>query len=300
MALLVAGAALVLVAVLPELRNFGEGGFGRIQMLVLGVGLILVLVGWFGRRSAALYRDFTLIAINAVILLVLAELAAGFALRFMEPEVHVPTWKQSSYYVGRDWGEDYWREFEQVNEKTRYHPYIVWRRAPFHGRLIDVNDEGIRRTPGAACTPGAGALTVYAFGGSTMWGMGAPDWGTIPAYLESELSRRARGPVCVVNYAELGFVSTQGVIQLVRLLEAGTVPDVVIFYDGINDVATAHTYQRAGLHFQLPRIVSKLEGTAGSGERWFTHTSLYQLVRHSVLASRAGPAGGAGRAGDVS
>ena len=40
-------------------------------------------------------------------------------------------------------------------------------------------------------------------------GWGAPDWGTIPAYLQESLGELIEGPVCVVNKAEDGYVSAK-------------------------------------------------------------------------------------------
>lgn len=39
-----------------------------------------------------------------------------------------------------------------------------------------------------------------------MWGTGSPDWGTIPAFLQSGLQALKGGPVCVVNFGESGWV----------------------------------------------------------------------------------------------
>lgn len=42
-----------------------------------------------------------------------------------------------------------------------------------------------------------------------------------------------------MNYGENAYVSTQGLIHLILLLESGDVPDMVIFYDGVNDILAA-------------------------------------------------------------
>ena len=66
--------------------------------------------------------------------------------------------------------------------------------------------------------------------------------------MAAEISRRlqplagAGQRIEVTNVAETGYVFTQEVIQLVLDLRAGQRPDVVVFYDGINDVAA--TVQR--------------------------------------------------------
>jgi hypothetical protein len=77
-----------------------------------------------------------------------------------------------------------------------------------------------------------------------MWGEPQREQRTIAA----EISRRLQplaGPsarVEVTNVAETGYVFTQELIQLMLDLRAGRRPDVVVFYDGINDVAA--TVQR--------------------------------------------------------
>ena len=62
-------------------------------------------------------------------------------------------------------------------------------------------------------------------GGSTVLrGAGAPDWGTLPAYIQTDVRRASDRPVCVVNYGESAYVSTQSVLRLLLRLRAGHVP----------------------------------------------------------------------------
>jgi lysophospholipase L1-like esterase len=123
---------------------------------------------------------------------------------------------------------------------------------------------------------------VFAFGGSVMWGMGAPDWGTLPAHLQATLSRELARPVCVVNFGERGHVSTQGVIQLIWQLQRGAIPDLVIFLDGVNDAVAGRIYRRAGLHMDTPQMAGRLEGTLG--RRLLESSRLHALVRTVVAA----------------
>jgi len=51
----------------------------------------------------------------------------------------------------------------------------------------------------------------------------------------------------VTNYGQLNYVSTQEVIALLRLIQRGNVPDIVLFYDGINDVVSSHYNGEAGI-----------------------------------------------------
>jgi hypothetical protein len=61
-----------------------------------------------------------------------------------------------------------------------------------------------------------------------------------------ELDREGYG-VEVKNLAEIGYTSTQEVVALMRELQAGYRPDVVAFYDGVNDTTSAFLDGEAGL-----------------------------------------------------
>ena len=92
------------------------------------------------------------------------------------------------------------------------------------------------------------------FGGSTAWGEGAPDDETIPSHL-ARLMNVWGVDTTVKNLGERGYVSTQEVVFLYRELQAGRRPDVVVFYDGINDAAAASNWPEVpGSHVSLHRI----------------------------------------------
>jgi acyl-CoA synthetase (AMP-forming)/AMP-acid ligase II len=105
------------------------------------------------------------------------------------------------------------------------------------------------------------ALKVFTFGGSPMWGTGSPDWSTIPAYLRIELEEARRRPLCIMNFGESAYVSTQSVIELMLQLQAGNVPDIAIFTDGVNDIFTGYQSGKAGIHQNFEQIAARLEGT---------------------------------------
>ena len=157
---------------------------------------------------------------------------------------------------------------------------MLWRMAPYQGAQIRVDDQGVRETPGSVCD--STAYTVFFFGGSTAWGLGAPDWGTIPAYLREDLAKLTGRPVCMRNFGELGWVSTQDLIQLERELQAGHVPDLAVFYGGANDAVMGLQHHEAGLHWQLHKISRLLErrdgpqGSRLSDLRW--RSNLYRLA----------------------
>src|SRR5262249_2901133 len=94
---------------------------------------------------------------------------------------------------------------ESAGTNTRlYEPDVVWGRAPFEGKTIVVDAEGLRRTDHSRCD--GKAYTIYMFGGSTLWGTGSPNWGTIPS-LVAEMYEKSGRPVCVKNFGESAWVS---------------------------------------------------------------------------------------------
>jgi hypothetical protein len=112
-----------------------------------------------------------------------------------------------------------------------------------------------------------------------MWGTGAPDWGTIAAYLETALEQQRGGPVCVTNFGESGYVSTQSVVELMLQLQAGNVPDIAIFFDGVADVYAAYQSGRSGgIHENFESIAARVEQ-----RRRPDSSLLLQLVKSSSL-----------------
>jgi lysophospholipase L1-like esterase len=179
------------------------------------------------------------------------------------------------YYAAQDWTDTYWQE-AKLSERYQYQPYVVWRHLPFEGETIHINQEGIRFTPGADCDQDS--YTVFTFGGSTMLGWGAPDWGTIPAYLQAGLGSLVSKPVCVLNLAEDGFVSTQSLIALIRELQSGNVPDMVVFYDGVNEVIAAYESGEPDAHVTLAKIAGRFEEPANPLFEWFKGSRVYSLI----------------------
>ncbi len=145
-------------------------------------------------------------------------------------------------YAGAPWVADYYREMKSL--KDEWHPFVYWRRAPYSGTYINIDEAGLRRTwddGGEGERP-----RLFMFGGSTLWGTGARDDYTIPSCVARELASRGQS-IEVTNFGESSYNSTQEVIALYLELRRGNVPDVVVFYDGVNDVGSAYFTGRAGI-----------------------------------------------------
>ena len=201
---------------------------------------------WKHAQSAWLILGITLL------LLCLVELtfALAFAVkdRLSPPVPSAATlFAKADTYTGQSWVAQYFDEFDR-SSSARWEPYVYWRRRPFEGNHINVDESGIRRTISPPRAPSASPdpLRIHMFGGSAMWGTGARDAFTIPSILARELARRGLA-VEITNFGESGYVSTQEVIALMRQLQAGERPDLVIFYDGVNDMYSAYQQQVAGI-----------------------------------------------------
>ena len=202
--------------------------------------------------TGRLVRDAWLILGLAILLFGVLEAGAWLVLlgvRWVEESSEPPgDWRaRADTYTDPSWVEAYYNEFRR-SDALRWRPYVYWRKKPYRGQYINVDSSGLRITPGPASPDqGAGrALKIFMFGGSTLWGTGARDAFTIPAMVASDL-RRSGLRVEVSNFGQSGYVSTQSLVALLLELRAGRRPDVVVFYDGINDTFSAFAQQRPGL-----------------------------------------------------
>jgi hypothetical protein len=151
-------------------------------------------------------------------------------------------------YGGSDWPIEHYREIERLEE--RWHPYVYFRQRPFRGKTITIGADGLRATwkpPAFGTEPSSREpFKILMLGGSSLWGFGARDDQTIPSLIARALHVRGRR-VELKNLSEIGYVSTQEVVALVREIQAGYRPDVVVFYDGVNDVTSAFLEGEAAL-----------------------------------------------------
>jgi lysophospholipase L1-like esterase len=152
-------------------------------------------------------------------------------------------------YGGATWPVRHYRELEALED--RWEPYVYFRQKPFRGTTISIDAKGLRATwqppsPALDGHPDRKPAEILMLGGSSLWGFGARDDETIPSLLARELYKR-KSLVRIRNLSEIGYVNTQEVIALCRELQTGYRPDVVIFYDGVNDTTSALLEGESGL-----------------------------------------------------
>src|SRR5574341_1222410 len=233
--------------------------FGGTSVLFAG---ILTCIGneqtlrSFTHKAADCYKAMAILALNALVIYAGLELAALKITSLISSPAQRDPREKVSYYSSKDWAEQYWYEHD-LSDTQRYYPYVGWRRAPFRGETIEIDQNGLRSTPGAHCS--AASFKVFTFGASEMWGTGSPNWDTIAANLQKGLEKLREGPVCVMNFAESAYVSTQDVIMLLVQLRSGNVPDLVLFYNIGGDIYSAYQSGRAGALQNLDRLADRFE-----------------------------------------
>ena len=176
-----------------------------------------------------------LIAINLGVLLVILwsvnllasvilDVDDAFSRLFLAPDSreHLPN------YTDKERAKVLLGEFHKLN--TRYEPFVAWSREEFRGATTTVNADGDRVHRETTADP---VGTVRFFGGSSMWGSGVADEESIPA-LFNQLYPEYR----VYNHGESGFTSRQSLARLVNLVNENEPMDLVVFYDGNNDVGS--------------------------------------------------------------
>lgn len=135
-----------------------------------------------------------------------------------------------------DWKNEAGTEFAEASAGQTYTSYVGNSLRDYVGRHVNIADRE-RRSYRPAAGLGADPVEVWFFGGSTMFGFSAQrDVHTIP----SEVVRLAEADGVAVeahNFGAPGYVNMQETALFGQLLAAGGRPDLVVFYDGINDGA---------------------------------------------------------------
>jgi hypothetical protein len=250
------------------------------------VGIRRVQVAPYRQLLKAFLVRLCVVVTVAVILTSVVELYSYWRYRnfgndVLEPAVQIDLAKATTTASDRE----YWKEFEQSN-RVVYHQYTLWRRAPYQGKMISIDRDGVRRTMHTRCE--GTNFTIWMFGDSVMWGAGAPDAETIPSLVAQDYEEHGT-PVCIVNYAEKGWSNTQELVGLVELLKhAGRKPDVVLFYDGGTEAFAAYQSGEADVHSNFAMFRNFLNNwgkTQRASFSYWSQTNTYRLLQR--IAAKA-------------
>ena len=175
-------------------------------------------------------------------------------------------------YQGYPWAQEFWKE-EYLRRGTayedRYVPFLIWGGKPWHSEYINVDESfmgNLRRTANPlnpACNQ-APHKVIWMFGGSTVFGWGVPDTETIPSNLSRELNSAGSPCFVILNAGVEGYVTNQELLLLVEALKTGQRPDMVIFYDGVNDADAAASPGIPVPHQEFELVKARIEGSLES------------------------------------
>lgn len=123
-------------------------------------------------------------------------------------------------------------------DSLEWSPYEHWiTRSNLRSRFYRTNALGFRG-PETTIEKPAGRYRIIVLGGSVAWGYGCTaDDRTVPGRLHARLREQFPGrDIEVINAGQAGFVSGQEMVYFHRLLKR-LAPDLVLFFDGYNDVS---------------------------------------------------------------
>ncbi|WCO65887.1 hypothetical protein PO878_15395 [Iamia majanohamensis] len=157
-----------------------------------------------------------------------------------------PSGEVPAAYQGEAWYPEYVEDIEYVlDDRVAWRPLDQHRVADVRTRHVDVED-GVRRTWTAPDCPDCPRATVWLYGGSTAFGIGQRDEQTIGSHLAR--AAWADGVVLdVVNRGMPGDLHSREAERLGWDLAAEDPPDLVVFYDGVNEVWSAQRLADEGV-----------------------------------------------------
>ena len=133
-------------------------------------------------------------------------------------------------YENIPWAALHYREYSQV--KFHYETPVVWRANKYEGKTINISGKhNSRLTLSNLEDTDLLKQNAFFFGGSVMWGFGSNDENTIPSNFE-KLSK-----IKSFNFAESAWNSNQSLFYLIKLLKEGYEPELVVFYNGVNELS---------------------------------------------------------------
>lgn len=199
---------------------------------------------------------------TVVVVLVVQALAIGAVLGWRERTEPRPvyegvsgtTGRAPAALAGRPWVDVASDEMGAAAQQVVYTSFTGWSLRDFEGRYVNVRDR-VRASYEPPLAPGQEPLDIWFFGGSSLFGFDLQrDEHTIPSEV-ARLAEAAGIGVRVRNYGAPGYVGYQSAMLLSLLLSSGQRPDLVVFYDGANDVSA----QLFGLFTQLDIVAQPTE-----------------------------------------
>ncbi len=173
--------------------------------------------------------SFAKLLVGNFLVLLLLTFFTNVMLGFYLKSTKVSRADLPNYDNGREFAPKIFYDYSRVGHE--YTPFMGWKTLPYSGETLTIGNDGFRKVANKPSIKSE-RLKVGFFGGSTLWGEGASDDGTIPSQFA-----KFNPQYEVYNYGQLAFNSRQNLAVLTNLYSSGKKLDIIIFYDGVNDAA---------------------------------------------------------------
>ncbi|MHA7057586.1 SGNH/GDSL hydrolase family protein [Aquimarina sp. M1] len=188
---------------------------------------------------------------NVIIVIVLLEVLLGVFYFYNDTSgIDENTQKRIDSGVYGDLEPEIVKEiFQELRvQYMQWDPYTGYRLKKMNGKHHTISNKGIRKTLNLNLKDSTTAINIFCFGGSTMFGGGSRDEFTIPSELSKLIYKSYPDlNIEITNFGCHGYTRAMENVQLQREITKNNIPDIVIFYDGVNEVISAHQNNEAGL-----------------------------------------------------
>lgn len=117
-----------------------------------------------------------------------------------------------------------------------YSPWVMYKSVDINGKYVNVSQFVRKSVPEFSRAVSDSAITIYFFGGSTLFGVHAADNETIPSYFAALCKEKGiQKNIRVVNYGVPTYFSYQELMLFFQLLQQDKKPRLAVFFDGLND-----------------------------------------------------------------
>ncbi|MBQ4821785.1 SGNH/GDSL hydrolase family protein [Aquimarina sp. MMG016] len=131
---------------------------------------------------------------------------------------------------------------------TEWESYVHFKLREKSTKHNTIDKKGHRKTINLNLKTPSNPLKIFCLGGSTMYSTGARDSLSIPSQLSKLLYEKfPQRNIEITNLGCHGYNRSVENIQLQKELLANNIPDMVIFYDGVNEVISGYLNNKAGL-----------------------------------------------------
>ena len=187
---------------------------------------------------------------NTVILIILLEIFLHFLFQYndvkryhnnVDFKIASGAYKNLDPKIVRDMYD------ELYSMDSEWAPYVHFRFKESTGKYQNIDSNGLRKTLNLNLKDSKTVFKIFCIGGSTMFGTGARDDYSIPSRLSQYIYNVFPDKnIEIINFGAPGYTRAIENILLQLELLKNHKPDMVIFYDGINEIISAQENRKAG------------------------------------------------------